>query len=359
VAVGAARRVGLVEPADRVVQVRDGQHVVGGPAVVEPVGPHAGEPAPRQLVDLLEGELVPLVHHDGIEFVVVRPGAGARIEEWDGLVQVVPHHGPPVQERLDVVLREALGQHHAVAVVVVRRVLPPVGQSHRAPRQLERLGEAVDVHRPVTPVHLEHRRDQGDDVLADRPHVRGLLHREPVGQLHQHLRAARLRRVDRAGEPVDRLRRPDEAVAERGGQSPGIGQPGQHPPVVVEPRHGRLVGDGEQDHLASLVARAEREQTNAGRRLCDRAEVAVDVGDVAQPTHRPGDIAQHRERRRHRRRGRQVVHQLGRELPDRIGRRERADRGAIGGVEGLLGGDRGREAQRERNEPATNHDGLA
>ena len=71
VTVGSARGVRLVESADRVVPVCHPEHVVGSPAVVEIMGPHAGEPATRQRRDLLERELVPLADDDGVELPVV------------------------------------------------------------------------------------------------------------------------------------------------------------------------------------------------------------------------------------------------------------------------------------------------
>ena len=58
--VGPAVAERLVEAADRVVAVGDVEHVVGGPAVVKPVGPDPGHAAPGHPLDLVVGELLPL-----------------------------------------------------------------------------------------------------------------------------------------------------------------------------------------------------------------------------------------------------------------------------------------------------------
>ena len=66
----------LVEPADRVVPVRNEEHVVRRPAVVEPVRPHAGTPRLVISMHVVLREHPPLVHGDrSIGFVV---GTGSR-----------------------------------------------------------------------------------------------------------------------------------------------------------------------------------------------------------------------------------------------------------------------------------------
>ena len=98
-AVRAARRVRLVEAADRVVKVRDReQRVVRRPSVVEAVSPDPGKSAARQLGDLLIRERVPLVDDDRIVLIVVRAGAGARVEKRNRLVKIVNDDGLPVRK---------------------------------------------------------------------------------------------------------------------------------------------------------------------------------------------------------------------------------------------------------------------
>ena len=183
------------------------QHVVRRPAVVEAVRPHAGQAALRELVDLLIGERVPLVDHDRVELVVVRAGAGARVQERHRLVQVVHDRRVPVQKAVHHVLRELLRQHHPVAVVVVRGVLAPVDERHAARPELERprLACTASTSGRARPLRVAGVMSVMTS-LRIALHVLALLDRQPVEQLHQHLGAARLGRVDAARQPVDRLR---------------------------------------------------------------------------------------------------------------------------------------------------------
>jgi hypothetical protein len=82
-------------------------------------------------------------------------------------VQVVRDGRPPVQEAVAEGLRQALRQHHRVAVVVVRRVLAPVDERAAGGPEPEAAGLRVEVHHAVAPVHLEDGRDERDDVGAD------------------------------------------------------------------------------------------------------------------------------------------------------------------------------------------------
>jgi hypothetical protein len=123
-----ARALRLVEATDRVAHVRDPEHVVRRPAVVEVVRVDAGHAERRHVGDFLVGQPVPLVDHDRVEPRVVRAAAGRRVQVRRGLVQVVQHRRVPVEERAHDVLRERELQRHAVPVVVVRHVLAPVQQ---------------------------------------------------------------------------------------------------------------------------------------------------------------------------------------------------------------------------------------
>ncbi len=113
------------------MQIGDREHVVGRPAIIEAVRPHSGQPAARELHDLLIGEGVPFVDDDRVELVVVRAGSGAGVEERHRLVQIVGDGRVPLQERLDEVLGELLRHYHPITVVVVRRILAPVDEAHR------------------------------------------------------------------------------------------------------------------------------------------------------------------------------------------------------------------------------------
>ena len=184
-AVGSARRVRLVEAPDRVVAVRDPEHVVRRPPVIEIMRPDAGQTPTRERRDFLEGELVPLADHDGIQLAVVRSRARRRIEERHRLVQVVQHGGMPREERLHHGPGQHLRHHDAVPVVIVRRVLPPVDQTR--PDVLVRLAVAIGVDHAVAPIDFRHWRDECYDAVANLPDEWRLFDRQPVRQFHEHL----------------------------------------------------------------------------------------------------------------------------------------------------------------------------
>ena len=115
----------LVEAADRVVAVRDEEHVVRHPAVVEPVGPDAGDAALGHLHHVVLRERPPLGDDDRIDVVVVGPGAGRRIQVGLRLVQIVDDRRVPLERFLRHRLRQLEELPHAVAVVVVLHVLCP------------------------------------------------------------------------------------------------------------------------------------------------------------------------------------------------------------------------------------------
>ena len=64
----------------------------------------------------------------------------------------------------------------------------------------------VDVDHLVAAVDLDDRRDQRDQVVADRLDVFVVVDGQAVGELHQRGRRAGFGRVDRAGDVVDRRR---------------------------------------------------------------------------------------------------------------------------------------------------------
>ena len=145
-AAGARRRVSLVEAADGVVQVADGENgVVRRPPVVESVRPDARQSAARELGYLLIRERVPLVDDDGVVLVVVGSGAGACVQEWNRLVKIVKNRRLPVQVRRHDVLRQLLRYDDRVAVVVVRGVLAPVQQRNALRSEAEPLRLSIHI----------------------------------------------------------------------------------------------------------------------------------------------------------------------------------------------------------------------
>jgi len=298
----------LVEAADAVAQVRDEEQVVRRPAVVEAARPDAGDAALGHLADLVLGEHPPLVGDHRVEVHVVGPGPGRDVEVGDRLVEVVQHGRLPVEEGPQHVLGQREADPETVAVVVVRDVLAPPRQRQGLPRLLLEV-EIVD--HPLAPVHLEHRRQGDDHLVADVADERRLLDGQAVGQLHQHLGAAGLRGVEVASRPVDGLAGRDELPRLRLGERPGIGEVVEDLPVALEAGDGRLVGDEDHDHVAAFLALADAQQLHARRRLLERLHVAEDVLVVRQLVRCTRDPAEELQRRRHRCRRRQVIDQLG------------------------------------------------
>ena len=299
----------LIEPPKRVVRLRNPEQVVRHPAVVVAIGKDARHAALGHLHDLGLGQHPPLVDGDGIERRVVRPRTGRHIQVRLRLMQVVQDRRVPLQHAARDVLRQVQQLPHAVAVVVMRHVLAPVHQ--RRLLLLGRLAVVVGVHLLVATVGLHHRRDEDDRVVADLLDERCVLHDQPVGQLHQHLRPARLRRMDAGRNPVDRLRRMDDLLRLLLGGLARVSQRRQVGLVLVEALHRLLAADGEHHHVAALFA-LERQlpELRARRVLRQLLVVLVDLRHVVQlarlPRHRP----QRLQRGGHLRRRRQMVHQL-------------------------------------------------
>ena len=180
----------------------------------------------------------------GVDLLVVGTGAGRRVEIRLRLVQVVHDRRLPLELDLGHVLGEREHLAHAVAVVVVRDVLAPVHQ--RRPLLAGLLAVVVGVDLLLAAVHLDDRRDEGDDVVANLLDERRLLHHQPIRQLLQHLRTAVLGRVHAARDLVDRLRRLQQLLRLRLGGLPRVGQLREHVLVFRQLLDRRFVGDREQ-----------------------------------------------------------------------------------------------------------------
>jgi hypothetical protein len=293
--------------------VRDEEHVVGDPAVVEAVGPHTGDAALGHLDDVVLRELPPLTHHDRIERVVVGAGAGRRVEIGLRFVQIVHHRRVPLQLRA----RHRLGQleklPHAVAVVVVLDVLAPVHQRQAGIAAGAGLVEVVGVDVFLASVDFNHRRDQRDDVVADVLDERRLLDDQAIGQLDQHFRAAGFRRVHAAHQVVDRLRGLQQRLGLRIGGLARIGQRGELVAVFFERLDRRLIGDRQRDDVAAFLGGADLPVARARRHFRQLLVVAMNVLRVGELSCLPDITAQEFQRRRHGVRRRKMIDQLGRD----------------------------------------------
>ncbi len=308
---------GLVEPPDRVVSVGDVEHVVGRPSVVKSVGPHTGHAPLGHLLDLMIGQKVPLIDEDRINPRVIRTRARRGVEEGDRFMQVMQHLRMPFEEGPHHVSAEGERQRHHVAIVVVRHVLAPVDQAGRGLIGV-RLAVVVEIHLAIASVHLDDGRDEHDQVLSDLLNEGGLLDGQPVGQLHEHLGRAGLRRMNRSCRPIHGEPFGDQPFGLILGDRTRIGESGGDLFVPIQPPHIRFIGDDDQDHLPPLLRITHREDLHSRRRSLQLAHVAVDVLRIRQLVRRTDDIAEHFLRRRDRIGGRQVIHQLGQE--ERFGR---------------------------------------
>jgi hypothetical protein len=233
-------------------------------------------------------------------------------------VEIVEDRRVPREEALEDVLRQLQPDSDAVAVVVVLHVLAPVDQARlRLARVLQAEIEVVD--HLLAPIDFGRRRQHDDRVVADRLDEGRLLDGEAERQLDQHLGAAGLRRVDAARRVVDRLAGGDELFRFRVLQLARIGQLRGDVAILVELLDRRLVGDGERDHVAPFFTLAEPEQLDPRRRLLQRFVVADDIGVVGEMAGLAGHVAEELQRRRHGRRDRHVIDELGDDA--RIGRR--------------------------------------
>ena len=185
--------------------MRDPHHVVGAPAVVEVEGVDARDSVRRHVLHFLVGEAVPLVDDDRVEPRVVGAAPGRGVEVGRRLVVVVEDGRAVLDVGAGDCARQGERLADVVAVVVVRDVLAPVERSRRQVGVGVLALPHVQIDHLRPPVRLDHRRDHVDQVVADVADEIALAHREPVGQLHEHLGRPRLGGVDRACGPVGGL----------------------------------------------------------------------------------------------------------------------------------------------------------
>ena len=174
VAAGLLAQIGsvardLVEAADRVVRVGDEEHVVRHPAVVEPVGPHAGHAALGHLHHFVLREQPPLVDGDRIDLLVVGPGAGRGVEIGLRLVQVVQDRSASTRGTSWSCSSSARGTGPCRRGCCRARRTCPSTSAAAAPRPPALLVEVVGVDLLLAAVDFDDRRDERDDVVADLP----------------------------------------------------------------------------------------------------------------------------------------------------------------------------------------------
>ena len=152
----------------------------------------------------------------------------------------------------------------------------------------------VDVYHAIAPIDLHHRRDQRDDVRADELHVGSVVDRQPVSEFHQRGGRAGFGRMDRAGDVVNRERLADQRL--RFGviqpQCSRIGKLCQACAVLLGLSEQSLIGDCDGDHLAPLLAMADREDLHPRTGRGEQSKVPIHVFRIGQNVRRAGHIAQ-------------------------------------------------------------------
>ncbi len=208
----------------------------------------------------------PLANQDGIDPRIVRSIThGVVVEKRHGLVQVVKHLRMPLEIGVQNVFRKVKRHGHAIAIVVVGDIVAPVEQARPVLARM-RFMPFVDVHHAVTPIHFHHRGDQRDHVRANVLHVGGVVYSQAVSQFHQCGGRAGFRRMDGAGDVVNRKRLADQGL--RLGviqlQAPGIGKLRQTCAVLFGLSKQRRIGDRDGDHLAPFLGMADRKTFTRG-----------------------------------------------------------------------------------------------
>ena len=141
--------------------------------------------------------------------------------------------------------------------------------------------------------------------------VRRLFDREPIWELEQHFRAARLTRVHAARYPVDRLGCADQLLRLFFCRLSRVGQRCEHALVLVDLLDRRLVGNREQHHVAAFFCFADLPHRDPIRSFVERLVVPLNVLRVREFARRARHAIEEFERRGNRVGGRQVIDQLG------------------------------------------------
>ena len=317
----AAVAEGFIEAADAVVHGGEEHEVAGAPGVEVAVGEDAGHVERLHLGHVVPAHFGPLLREDGIDPGVVGAVAdGVVVEERHRFMQVVQHLRMPADVGVEDVASQVEGHAHGVAVVVMRDVMAPVEQMRPILAGV-RLVPAVDVDHAVAAIDFNDRSDEHDHVLADVLDVWGVIDGEAVGQLHECCGRAGFRRVDGAGDVVDRKRLIDQRFGLGIVQTDlaRVGELGKARVVFLVLIQQLGVGNGGGDHLAALFGVADGEDFDARTAGLKQAEVFVDIFSVGQHVWRSGYVAEHFDRRGHGLRGGQVIDQ-------------RRGEGRIGGV---------------------------
>jgi hypothetical protein len=261
--------------------------------------PHTRHPERRHRPYLLEREGEHLADDYRIDVRVERAGAVPGLEQGDRLVQVVHHRRVVLEEHPVHGARRGERLLVRVAVDVDEDVAAPVRRG--LARQAVVVGAAREVAMEpvghlVAAVRLGHRIDEDQHLLPDVADHRLLGDRQPIGEFHGHLGAARLVGVQAGIEVVDRPRAGDDPLRLVRSRRPRIRQRrrGRFQPRQVA--DARLVGDHDEQDVAAFFRLTDRLDVDARRGARQLAHVALDGGRMRQLAGRADDVPEKHRR---------------------------------------------------------------
>ena len=286
----------FIKASKTIVGDRDPEKIVGNPTVVKTIGEDARNAALRHLHDFGFGEQPPFVDGDGIKRIVVRACAGGYVKVRLSLVQIVQHGGMPVEHFSGDVLRQLQELAHAVPIVIVGDVFSPIHQGRTLLAGFLAVIVRVDLF--LAAIGFDHRRNQHDHVITDRLNERRLLDHEAISQFNQHFGPTGFRRMDAAGDPVNRLCRVNQRLRLFLRDLSRIAELSKHAFVAIEILDGVLIGEGKEDLVASLFGLPDLPKLRARRCLSERFVVAIDILRISQLTRSAGDSPEELQWRR-------------------------------------------------------------
>ena len=261
-------------------------------ALAEIPGPHPRHAQPGHPRHLVKAHLEELAGDDGVQVGVVGAGSVPGLEEGEGLVQIVNDRRVIVPEHAVDGLRQLLGLLVGVAVGVHEDVSPPVGW--RLAGQAVVVGLAFQVavepvHHFGSPIGVRNRIDEHHHPFADPADHRLLGDRQPVGELQDRFRAARLIGVETGIDVEDRSRPGDDLFGAPHIGLSGIGQGGGRRLELRQGADALLIRHRDEQNLSSLLGPPDGFEKHPRRGLCERLQIAGNLLHPGQLTGRTHD----------------------------------------------------------------------
>ena len=283
---------GLVAAPDGIVIHRHGIREHVRKAVAEIPGADSGHPEAGHGFDLVKAQRQEFAEGDGVDVGIVGTGAVPGHEQRHALVQVVHDHGMPIEEHPADGLGGLVRELVRIAVDVHERVLGPVRR--RLPRQRVPVRPALEI--PVEPldllvaaVRIGYRIDENDHLLA-YPANHGLIgNGEPISEFQHRLRGARLIRMQRCVEIIERPGLRNQRVGGFGSGRPGFGERRHRRFERRELLDAAFVGHRDEEDFAPLLGAADGEDLDARRRGRKRTAIGVSLRGIDQLPRSPGD----------------------------------------------------------------------